>query len=156
MTVKAWQANRPRLSAMAQFLAEAGLQPGQINLGTFLARHRHDAARAQVGCVLGHYASTGTSRVISLDPVVYPEQLKSPVMATELLQEFPSKDWQHFTLHYHTPSCEAWGETAAMLYLQMGRWDLHRLFYPAGSSYEIRPPLESVLFRLRNMLETTP
>lgn len=155
MVTKAWQANRPRLQAILMFLERSVLLPGQLNMGTFFASHRQEQGRLAVGCALGHYAAAGTSRVISLEPIAYTEQLKSMIMASDVLDEFPARDWQHYTLHYQTAATEAFGETAAMLYLQLGKWDLHRLFYPAGSSYEIRPTLESLRLRLRNMLETT-
>ena len=151
---KPMQANLPRLQAITAWLEQAGLHMSQINLATFMVTHRVHEDRAPIGCVLGHYARAGVSHVISLKPLNYTEQTKSPIMATELFDEFPDRDWRHWTLHYRTPTTEAFGETAAMLYLQMRQWDVHRLFYPAGQSYEIRPPVESLVFRLRNMLET--
>jgi hypothetical protein len=148
------QANLPRLQSITSWLESSRLAPGQLNLATYMATHRTDEERAPVGCVLGHFARSGTSHVISLVPIRYLEQIKSPMLAEVLLEDHPSSEWIHWTLHYQTATSEAFGETAAMLYLQMRQWDINRLFYPAGSSYEIRPPVESLVFRLRSMLET--
>lgn len=156
MALKIMKANRVRLEAITSFLASGVVQPGQINLATFLASHRIEEERAPVGCCLGHYARSGVSEAISLVPINFLAQLKSPIMADALLDEYPLGLWRHWTLHYQTGQTEAWGENAACLYLQMGKWDIQRLFYPAGSSYEIRPPIESLVYRLRNMLETIP
>ena len=154
MVLKLVKANRVRLEAVTLFLDSGMVMPGQLNLATFLATHRSDEERAAVGCALGHYARAGASEVISLVPIHFLSQLKSPIMADALLEDHPIKDWVHWTLHYHTQGSEAFGMTAACLYLQMGQWDVHRLFYPAGSSYELRPPIESLVFRLNNMLRT--
>lgn len=145
----------PRLQAVLTFLKASRLVPGQLNLATYMATHRTDEDRAPVGCVLGHYARSGQSSSISLIPINYKAQVKSPVMADILFEEYPHDQWRHWTLRYQTLKEEAYGETAAGLWLQMGRWDIHRLFYPAGSSYEIRPPIESLVWRLNNMVETT-
>ena len=155
MALKGMQANVARLQAILAFLEQPRAQPLQINLATFLATHRTDESRAPVGCVLGHYARTSASSVISLIPMRFWQQAKSPIMVDALRDEYPQDHWQHWTLRYQTLRHEAYGETAALLYLQMGQWDCHRLFYPAGSSYEVRPPLDSLVFRLRSMVETS-
>jgi hypothetical protein len=155
MLPKTLQANLYRLRAVLTFLESGTLQPGQLNLATYMATHRLDEERAPAGCVLGHYARSGQSHVISLVPIRYWEQVKAPVMADTLRDEFPDTEWRHWTLKYETPSAEAYGLTAACLYLQMRQWDVQRLFYPAGSSYEIRPPIDSLVFRLRSMVETS-
>lgn len=153
--LKQMQANIFRLQGIIAYLEVAKLHPSQINLATFMTTHRRLESRAPIGCVLGHFARSGQSQSISLVPIRYWEQIKSPIMADSLRDEFPLEEWRHWTLKYQTPDVEAYGLTAACLYLQMREWDVHRLFYPAGSSYEIRPPLESLIGRLRNMVETT-
>jgi hypothetical protein len=152
---KQLQANIFRLRAVLAFLEGAELHPSQINLATFMTTHRVHESRAPIGCVLGHFARSGLSQSISLIPIRYWDQIKSPIMADTLADEFPSSEWRHWTLKYETASTEAYGMTAVCLYLQMRAWDIHRLFYPAGSSYEVRPPIESLVGRLRNMVETT-
>ena len=154
MTLKAVQLNVRRLQAILTYLEDGRLAPGQLNLATFYATHRHDPERAPVGCVLGHFARSGLSHSISLIPINSWQQTKSPIMAETLAEDHPRSDWQHWTLHYSTLTAEAWGETAALLYLNAQKWDLYRLFYPAGASYEIRPPVESLVFRLQMMVKT--
>jgi hypothetical protein len=143
-----------RLNAILDWLERKPFEDRQLNLATFFARSGHPDS-TPIGCVLGHWAALGLSSSLTLYPIRFTGQIKSPVMMRELFDDYMSPEWKHFTLCYRQPTVEAYGETAAMLYLRLGKWDLHRLFYPAGASYEIRQPVDSVLLRLRQMVRTT-
>ena len=65
------------------------------------------------------------------------EQVKAPILASQLFQKYPNRLWQHHTLHYSGPDIEAWGLNAACLYFSIRAFDAQRLFWPAGSSYAL-------------------
>jgi hypothetical protein len=152
-SVRAPQPNRDRLRQVLELMP--AIQPARLNLATYYAVPRLLEA-PPVGCVLGHFARAGVSPVISLKRINFCSELKTPMMADVLLDDYPLADWQHFTLHYHAPDVECFGLTAAMLFFNLRQWDVQRLFYPAGSSYELRPPLESLAFRLQQFVEAWP
>jgi hypothetical protein len=151
--LKSVEPDRHRLRQVLELVPT--IPQNRLNMATYYAVPRTLEIQP-VGCMLGHFARSGGSPLISLKPINFCSELKSPLMADVLLDEFPLKDWQHYTLHYQSRECEAFGLTAAMIYVHLREWDTHRLFYPAGSSYEIRPPLESLTFRLRQFVETWP
>src|SRR4029077_20247535 len=95
MSMKVMKANRVRLEAITTFLGNGALTPGQLNLGTFLATHRTDEERLPVGCALGHYARAGVSETISLVPINFLSQLKSPIMAGQPLEGHAVGQWQY-------------------------------------------------------------
>lgn len=151
--IRVIEPNRERLTQVLELLPS--ITPGRLNLATYYAVPR-DLQVMPVGCVLGHYARVGASPTISLKPINFRSELKSPIMSEVLLDEYPLEHWQHYTLHYQAPDAEGFGLTAAMLFFHLREWDIHRLFYPAGTSYEIRPPIESLAFRLRQFVEAWP
>jgi hypothetical protein len=75
-----------------------------------------------VGCLLGHCAAEEAhpSRAGALE---FLEQIKAPIVATEVLDKYPNSAWHHHTLHYQGPEVEAWGLNAACLYFRIRPWD---------------------------------
>ena len=128
-----------------------------LNMATFWAEPRMEGVDLfAVGCLLGHYAHSGRNPLLRLRPINFLGQLKSPLLADALLDEYPQSHYQHFTLHYEERTVEAFGESAAALAFRMKGWDLQQLFFPHGTSYEVRPTLDSLAFRLDSYLRTMP
>jgi hypothetical protein len=151
--LKSVEPNRDRLRQVLELLP--AIVQGRLNMATYYAVPRSLEAQP-VGCILGHFVRAGVSPLISLKPINFCSELKSPVMSDVLLEDYPLAGWQHYTLHYQAGDIEAFGMSAAMLYFRLREWDTHRLFYPAGASYEVRPPIESLAFRLRQFVEVWP
>jgi hypothetical protein len=91
---------------------------------------------------------------LDLVPLNFLEQVKAPILATQLFQKYPNRLWQHHTLHYSGPDIEAWGLNAACLYFSIRAFDAQRLFWPAGSSYALELMSNLVSEPLRLFLKT--
>jgi hypothetical protein len=149
----AFTPNRERL---AQVLSIARTEPAiSLNMATFWATPRHPNVKAApVGCLLGHYVHIRKPAHLELVPLNFLEQVKAPILASQLFQKYPNRLWQHHTLHYSGPDIEAWGLNAACLYFGIRAFDAQRLFWPAGASYALELSASLVTGMLEKFLRS--
>jgi len=146
------RAQLPHRERLANVLAVA---QGAIslNLGTFWAALR-SGTRPGAGCLLGHYVMQKAPAHLKLVPLNFLEQVKTPLLAAQLFQKYPNREWRHHTLHYTGPEVEAGGPNAACLYFQLRPFDALRLFWPNGKSQALEVSSSLVTPMLERFLRT--